>query len=487
MTVKKINVGINLAQLDYYSDNWVNNLVKSSPGYNFQPNGTGITFDSNGWVNGLPSGTTYTLSVFVPPNFSGNLQAVWQGSGNVNFRNQQNVTINKTLNTNVATFAFDASQNPLFIDVSSIDPNNYPREFSVIDVAKSREALFNSNFLTAAQPFNVVRCLDLQKINNSNVVNWSDNTQFNYYSWLRPSGVPIEVLVDIASSLQTNLWVQIPHQATDDYVQQFASYIKANFNYTKLKIYIEYSNEVWNPDFQQYYWVTQQAQNAGISRSQWLGQRNNDVFTIFKNTLGANNVIAVLGSWIVNPDPVAIQYAPLTDAVAIAPYLYYYPQRADLDNAVNAGWFNEPSYSVGLDAIFNQIIPAIQTTITNQLVAWKTYLKQNYPNLQLLCYEGGQSLVADSSIHNDPKLLKLFRLAQDDPRIGKAYKILFELLIQNNVSLFNQFNLLTPDTIAADGTNLGDKYGNWGLLNNYANLNTVKYQTVLTQAKLANF
>src|SRR5260370_32195690 len=47
-----------------------------------------------------------------------------------------------------------------------------------------------------------------------------------------------------------DVWINIPASATDDYVRQFATLLQARLN-PAIKIYIEHSNEVWNPLFGQ--------------------------------------------------------------------------------------------------------------------------------------------------------------------------------------------------------------------------------------------
>jgi hypothetical protein len=43
-------------------------------------------------------------------------------------------------------------------------------------------------------------------------------------------------------------WFCIPFKADDDYVRKYAEYLKTNLR-EDIKIYVEYSNEVWNGFF----------------------------------------------------------------------------------------------------------------------------------------------------------------------------------------------------------------------------------------------
>jgi hypothetical protein len=66
-------------------------------------------------------------------------------------------------------------------------------------------------------------------------------------------GVPVERMVELANTLGADPWFCVPHQASDDYVRQFASLLHARLD-PGLRPHIEYSNEVWNRGFAQSQW-----------------------------------------------------------------------------------------------------------------------------------------------------------------------------------------------------------------------------------------
>ena len=76
-------------------------------------------------------------------------------------------------------------------------------------------------------------------------------------------GVPIEVMINLANTLHGDPWFCIPHQATDDYVRQFAALLRARLDPT-LRPHIEYSNEVWNTSFAQTQWAIAESQRLGL-------------------------------------------------------------------------------------------------------------------------------------------------------------------------------------------------------------------------------
>ncbi len=66
-----------------------------------------------------------------------------------------------------------------------------------------------------------------------------------------PTGVPLEVMVALANQVGADPWFNIPHQASDEYVREFAEYVRDNLD-PGLVAHFEYSNEVWNGQFEQF-------------------------------------------------------------------------------------------------------------------------------------------------------------------------------------------------------------------------------------------
>ncbi|PVD23820.1 hypothetical protein C0Q70_17094 [Pomacea canaliculata] len=79
---------------------------------------------------------------------------------------------------------------------------------------------------------------------------WETRRPVNFHTQEGASGGSIEYLVQLANTVGANPWVCIPHAADDNYVRQFATYLKQHLR-PDLKVYVEYSNEVWNGIFRQ--------------------------------------------------------------------------------------------------------------------------------------------------------------------------------------------------------------------------------------------
>lgn len=73
---------------------------------------------------------------------------------------------------------------------------------------------------------------------------WSNRTTRSYYTYNLRSGVPIEDQVLLVNTLGANPWFNIPYIATDEYMINFATYIRDNLR-PDVTIYIEMGNECW--------------------------------------------------------------------------------------------------------------------------------------------------------------------------------------------------------------------------------------------------
>ncbi len=78
------------------------------------------------------------------------------------------------------------------------------------------------------------------------------NDQFWGNSYITPEerwrGLPYEVIVALINETKANVWVNIPHNASIDYVTDISKYFNDTLNKNS-QIFLELSNEVWNGGF----------------------------------------------------------------------------------------------------------------------------------------------------------------------------------------------------------------------------------------------
>lgn len=295
-TLTSSNLGINLADANYYSSNWpykdtfklTNPLFSGT--INTWDDGRTLSKDSNGWVTSLATGqiakTIVVNSNSTNPNAvpTGDYTILYDGEGTLTYPGA--TIISSSQGRNIVR----VGSSGLTLYITATTPSNYVRNIRVLlpggtcnndiftyhasastcsGVYKSFEETYTSEpfhpvFLAEQRPFNTLRFMDMMQTNRETwtndseepplVYNWSDYPSQTSAHW-RP--IPIEVAIQLANTLGANPYFTIPHTATDDFVRQMATVVKNNLN-TNLKAHIEYSNEVWNDIFDQHQWVNRQ-------------------------------------------------------------------------------------------------------------------------------------------------------------------------------------------------------------------------------------
>jgi hypothetical protein len=268
-------------------------------------------------------------------------------------------------------------------------------------------------------------------------------------SYLTPAlqryGVPLEVMVALANQLNVNPWFTMPHNANDDYVSQFATYVRDNLK-PNLKAHIEYSNETWNGDYLAGLYVRNRGLALSLGTSEyWAGtyyyaKRAVEIFKLWETVFNDNKrLVRILGT----QQAVEAEYASRNmlayadtkdhvDGLALAPYFWGCRHREAGTNAKCQNTTTVPKVlaeAKTLDDIFSVIDntndpyaldAAIQMMQTHGKVAAEF-------DKALLAYEGGQHLTTNvplgSTISAAQKsdLTKLFADANRDPRMGERY------------------------------------------------------------------
>ncbi len=120
---------------------------------------------------------------------------------------------------------------------------------------------FTTPYKTALSKASVLRFGFSNPVGNSEV-NWLDRRLPTYFSQAveadgTKDGTAWEFVIQLANELKKDTWIMVPAKATDDYVIKLAKLIKdggtvEGVSYPgldpSLNLYVEYSNEVWNPD-----------------------------------------------------------------------------------------------------------------------------------------------------------------------------------------------------------------------------------------------
>ena len=271
----KMPVGTNLPGLSYYAQALVYTDVMTTASdlisfYNDTcqwdcPWNSGVVNeiprDENGWPTEIPYATSdghLTKVRFLVNNYypAGRYRIFFDGngafSGNIE---EENGAYYITL---------DGSGGNRFINMESSDVDNPVRNMRILPdsyAADDSYPTFLASYLEGLEPFHTLRFMDWIRTNNSTQVNWSDRATTSYYSQGTSKGMAFEYAIELANKLNTDVWVTIPHMASDDYIRNLAQLFRDTLD-PELKIYVEYSNEVWNWMFSQSSWVLNNGQNS---------------------------------------------------------------------------------------------------------------------------------------------------------------------------------------------------------------------------------
>jgi len=101
--------------------------------------------------------------------------------------------------------------------------------------------------------FSIIRFMDWTITNANFEVNWNETTPLNWPFYTPPKRNPWSTIPLIINQFNTtvDIWINIPHLASDDYVVNLARLMFNELN-PRSNIYFEYSNEVWNSLFPQF-------------------------------------------------------------------------------------------------------------------------------------------------------------------------------------------------------------------------------------------
>lgn len=363
----------------------------------------------------------------------------------------------------------------LFLVIARSSKQNHVRNIRVIMPGFEQtyaQQVFHPRFLEQVRGASVLRFMDWQHTNNATLAHWKDRAtpQMSQATW---RGAAIETMIDLASRVEADPWLCVPHMADDDFIEQMAKLVRDKLPPGRVA-YIEYSNEVWNGIFSQYKYASEQGCKAGLSNmepyagpcdddgakmwagTRWTAKRAAKVFEIFERVFGGTDrivrVLAGQSGWVERnevmlkafDDPAINPKRVKADALAIAPYF--------------GGVANDLAGKQGPAGLsVETILQKVEASIGEQV---RDATRQNKAladrfGLRLVAYEGGQHLVATGELMNNESLTEKLIAANRHPRMAELYAKMFDAWYgESGRDLLVLFNT----------AELPSKYGSWGLL-----------------------
>jgi hypothetical protein len=474
------SLGTNLSSFNYYAAQIAFvDLMNSSSG--FSPNvnqNVSFTLDNDGNLLTLASGQKAT-TIIISSNGGGYPPGIYtflyEGSATFTFRRD---AVKLSEQPGRMQVEVNPTTSGIYLEVTNVDASNPPRNLRFISpgFAELYETeIWQPALLEFFQPFQAIRAMDLMSTNGNPSVTWDKRTTPQSFtqartgifteggtSYDKPYGVSVEYLTALANRAGRDLWVTLPHMADDNYVEQFAAYIRDHLN-PGLKVYVEYSNEVWNGSFIQNAYAKRLGLAEGYPAAEsghfFYANRSVEIFQIFQSVFGeqAGRLVRVLATQSASPNASEIILnAPIpggtrayehADVFSVAPYF-----GSSVNN--DAAFVGQlKTSSTPSEDIYNRVL---NTELPNSLyeqIRDNVVIARKY-GLQLVAYEGGQHLVASGTYANDTAVIELLGQANRDPGMEQVYEAYLNLWKQEGGSLFMNFS-----SIAASG-----KYGSWGAL-----------------------
>ncbi len=355
------------------------------------------------------------------------------------------------------TIQVDAAQGGFFLKLLATDPQNYVRNIRVVlpgFEATYREQPFHPAFLQRWRGVACLRFMDWMETNGSKISRWSERPQSEDATFSE-RGVALEVMIDLCNRLQADPWFCLPHLADDQYLREFAGLVKSRLDPGR-KVYVEYSNEVWNGMFAQSRWAGEQGIKLGFADKPWeaawryTAYRSVQIFQLWEEVLGRQRLVRVLPSQAANPyvSERVVEFQDAyrhADALAIAPYV-----------TCNVGPSGSPSVAEVEKWTVDQALDYLEQKALPQSIDWIKGQKQvaDKFGLKLVAYEGGQHMVGVAGAENNDTLTQLFHTANRHPRMGAIYQRYYEAWTAEGGDLFCYFA----------STGRWSKWGSWGLV-----------------------
>ena len=421
-----------------------------------------LHLDANGWVKNLPlpqdqpvftSVTSiWKLSRHFP---TGRYVVQYDGEGSLKITGDLRIALQRP-----GHIEFDllSPKRNLKLQITRTDPGrngNYIRNIRIVPKKYEHDRrVFNPDYLARIRPMHSIRFMPWTNTRSNEAIEWNERTRISAAHYTGDKGVPAERMVDMANAINATPWLSIPYKASDDYMRQYARMVKQRLRKDQ-KVYVEYSNEVWNVIFPSATYAARKADKLwhfpykevkGIKRrfllaANWYAKRSVEMCQIWKQEFGTqrHRVNCVAGTlfsvpWLGKE----ILDCPLwkeangcgrhIDAFGVGPYFGDYIARKENRDTVKS-WLHDADG--GLTRLFTEIMEGGQIKngpkggamqlLQEQMLANKKNADRYH--LPMVAYEAGQHLIRFDPPHTvkEPEVLNLFMRAQKDPRMKAAY------------------------------------------------------------------
>ena len=452
-------LGINLAPVTYYTREWVfvdamkqsRKWLPTRPGgSNPWDSGETLKLDANGWPILRPGQAAHTVMYIDSQGAypAGRYVCTYDGDGVVDLGFDARV-VSRKKGRIVAEVT--PSNLGIYLRIDKSNPNNPVRNVKVwLPGFEGAKSAFHPLYLSRLKPFSVIRFMDWQRTNGSDVVSWNDRANPNYFTQGTGDGVAIEYMIDLCNQLGADPWFCMPHKANDRYVEKFAALVKSRLR-KDLNVYVEWSNEVWNSQFPQHNWVKGRSDGRSLSgafNATWAEEADRD-FEIWRDVFGSQRgrVIRIAVGQKDNPwvtEQLTTQLKGEFDAISCSTYFGLGSNELrKLNSRTTAGDL--------LDRALADMSGRLRNNYRAHGELAKRWSRKLGRGIPLIGYEGGQHYTANGG---NPPYARAFLDMQKHPKMYQAYLANMREWENAGGSLFTAFNFVEKP----------DKWGAWGQL-----------------------
>lgn len=486
---------------------WVGHLPNQWGGWDEADLRAAGALDANGWPVKLPpeiTGISTLVLTDLPADaggVAGQYVLTWQGKGTLKVEGLASV-LEETEGRMLLDYA--PGDGAVILTITAIDAVDPIRNLALVRAdraaAQATGEIFNPDWLARIEGVRGLRFMDWMATNNATLATVAEMPKATDYSWAR-NGVPVEVMMALANRLKADPWLTLPHAASDDLVRAYAAVVKAQLD-PGLRVWVELSNEVWNPQFAQAQWADAMGRERWGQDATWLqfyGLRAAEVMGVFAESMGGTDrMVRVISTQTgVKGAEVDILTAPLLvaeggkppaesfDAYAVTGYFsgllgaeHKLPavrgwiaeseaaarEKAAADGLTGAeaeAFVTANRFDLAIDRAAAELrngastgVPedTLQQVLTEILPYHATVAAKH--GLTLVMYEGGTHVVGYGPAVDDPLLTDFFIALNFSPEMGALYADLLAGWTRVSDQPFNAFvDVYRPN-----------KWGSWGAL-----------------------
>lgn len=272
----QIPIGFNLAPIKYYSPTPVFvDLMKTTgdwlwySGTNWGSSETAASYDDNGYPTVVPQtidGESKQAKILFNANATGDYVILYEGDGQLTAHNPGGGSLSTSSAANKIYIRLTPTtlnnSNFAYIKILSSKADNPVRNIRIIPVDyENNEAdmpTFLPQYTKGLEPFAAIRFMDFTRTNSSPNTFWEKRTTPSSHGQGTERGIAWEYAIELCNSFDKDIWINVPHRASDNYIIELATLLKNQLE-PERTIYLEYSNEVWNAIFEVTNWLKNNA------------------------------------------------------------------------------------------------------------------------------------------------------------------------------------------------------------------------------------